>query len=92
MNNAWDKVSLSGIEPMEVQAIGVDSSIKDETIQDMRTMKIPGPTGIITEMLKISGRSGNDQVTHIDNPVIQEGVIPNDWCRSIIVSSYKVMS
>lgn len=38
-----------------------------------------------TKMLKILDRKGSGIVTRIVNQVVQKGVIPNDWCSSIIV-------
>ena len=55
----------------------------------MKTGKAAGPSGLVAEMLKISGDVGRTLVTCIVDQVVQEGVIPNDWRSSIIINCYK---
>lgn len=54
----------------------------------MEAGKVLGPSGIITEMIRISGGVEYVLPTSIVNQVIHEGITPNGWC-SIIVNCYK---
>jgi len=55
----------------------------------MNVWSVSGTSGIVAEMLKASGLAGKQWVTDICNVVIKDGRIPDDWCRSWIVSVYK---
>lgn len=48
----------------------------------MMAEKVSSPSEITSEILKIS-------VIHVVNQVLQESIIGNDWCDSIIGSCYK---
>ncbi|XP_036363597.1 uncharacterized protein LOC118765482 [Octopus sinensis] len=87
VENAWEE-NFPTIDPTEGLATRVNTSMIIEAIKDMKTRKAPGPSGITTEMLKISGGVGYGLVTNIVNRVIQESDAPNDWCSSILVKCY----
>lgn len=76
------------MDQTEVLAIQVNISLMDKVIKDMKTGKIPGPSGIPTDMFKIYGNVGY-LVTCIINKVVCEELICNNWCSSIIVNHYK---
>lgn len=78
VKNDWEKENLSNIEPTEGPTIKVDSSIIERAVKDIKAEKVSGPSGITTEMIKISSSVGYSLVTCKVNQVIQEDVIPND--------------
>ena len=55
----------------------------------MKTGKAAGPSGIVAEMLKVSGDTGARLVADLANDMVRNGVIPSDWEDSFIINIYK---
>ncbi|MBJ5491528.1 hypothetical protein JGG48_23600 [Salmonella enterica subsp. enterica serovar Derby] len=55
----------------------------------MKKGKAAGPTGVVTEMLKASQEVGVQWLTDLSNRIIDEGRIPGDWEKSVIIPIYK---
>jgi hypothetical protein len=87
----WQKDDLEA-DRHEVQVqenIVIEEGEVRAAIRRMKTDKAAGPTGVVAEMLKASGDGGVRWMTDLCNAVVKEGTIPNDWCKSWIVSVYK---
>ena len=58
-----------------------------ESISKMKNGKTAGPSGVVSEMVKAAGETG-DMVTDLVNQIIVEGAIPAKWECSNIVNCY----
>ncbi|MBJ5570582.1 hypothetical protein JGG62_24590 [Salmonella enterica subsp. enterica serovar Typhimurium] len=86
VENAWDKdVSSGKVEgPSRIKQAEVEKAIGR-----MKKGKAAGPTGVVTEMLKASQEVGVQWLTDLSNRIIDEGRIPGDWEKSVIIPIYK---
>ena len=65
---------------------------KEETVAAIRSMKngkAPGPSGIISEMLKASLETSGEVITSLANAIIREERIPSEWNDSYILGLFK---
>ena len=60
-----------------------------EAIKGLKIRKAAGPTGVVSEMMKVVGGFGLRGMTDLINNIVKEGCIPDDWRKSILVSVYK---
>ena len=60
-----------------------------KAIARMASGKAAGPSGIVTEMLKLVREAGAEEVCDLVENIISEGCIPTDWQESFIVNLYK---
>ena len=51
-------------------------------ISKAKSGKAAGPSGVMVDMLKVSGSEGAEWVTDVCNAVVRDGRIPNDWKKS----------
>src|SRR5207245_3229491 len=58
-------------------------------LEDMKSGKASGPSGVVTEMLKAAGEIVIEWMTDLFNAVVREGKVPADWCKSWMISIYK---
>ena len=61
-------------------------------IKGLKIGKAPGPTGVVSEMMKAAGGFGSRWMTDLMNNIVKEGCIPDDWRKSILVPVYKEKS
>ena len=52
-------------------------------------VKAPGPSGIVSEMLKASLETSGEVITSLANAIIREERIPSEWNDSYILSLFK---
>ena len=52
--------------------------------------KVPGTSGVVTEMLLSSGDAGLDMMTSLFNCILKEKRIPTEWDTSIIVNDFEL--
>ena len=57
-------------------------------IKGLKIGKAAGPTGVVSEM-KAAGGFGSRWMTDLNNNIVKEGCIPDDWRKSILVPVYK---
>ena len=55
----------------------------------MKNGKAPGPSGIVSEMLKASLETSGEVMTSLANAIIREERIPSEWNDSYILSLFK---
>ena len=51
--------------------------------------KAGGPTGLVVEMLQAAGEDGIKWLRSVCNQTMNEGVVPDDWRKSVLVPLYK---
>ena len=76
MKRTHGREDLLQVAPTEGPAIKVDSNMVESAIKEMKTGKAAGPSGIVAEMLKISGEVGHTLVNRSVNQVIQGVAYP----------------
>ncbi|MBJ5547118.1 hypothetical protein JGG71_23225, partial [Salmonella enterica subsp. enterica serovar Derby] len=87
VENAWDKDVSSG--KVEGPSCRITEAEVEKAIGRMKKGKAAGPTGVVTEMLKASQEVGVQWLTDLSNRIIDEGRIPGDWEKSVIIPVYK---
>ena len=50
--------------------------------------KVAGPTGVVSEIMKVSGGFGTRWMIELINNIVIEGCISDDWRKSILVPVY----
>ena len=76
-------------DPVVGPPIHIDVEMVVKAITKMKTGKAAGPSGIVAEMLKVSGDTGARLVADLANDMVRNGVIPSDWEDSFIINIYK---
>ena len=51
--------------------------------------KESGPNGVVSEMMKVSDGFCSRWITDLINNIVNEGCIPDDWRKSVLVPVYK---
>ena len=86
---SWDRGSL-GAEKVVSGPIGeITCQEVRVALEDMKSGKASGPSGVVTEMLKAAGEIVIEWMTDLFNAVVREGKVPADWCKSWMISIYK---
>ena len=67
----------------------VTQEMVEKSISKMKKGKAPGPSGVVTEMLKASSDICSKMIAYLTNFIIRDNTILNEWNDSIIISSYK---
>ena len=76
-------------DPVVGPPIHIDVEMVVKAITKMKTGKAAGPSGIVAEMLKVSGDTGARLVADLANDMVRNGAIPSDWEDSFITNIYK---
>ena len=58
-------------------------------IKGLKMGKAAGPTCVVSEMMKAAGGFGSMWMTDLINNIVEEGCIPDDWRKSILLPVYK---
>ena len=67
----------------------VTQEMVEKSISKMKTGKAPGPSGVLTEMLKASSDVCSEMIADLTNSIISDNTMPSKWNDSIIISLYK---
>ena len=57
-------------------------------IKGLNIGKAAGPTGVVSDMMKASSGFGTRWMTDLNNNIVKECCIPDDWRKSILVPVY----
>ena len=55
----------------------------------MRNGKAAGPSGVLSEMVKATGKAGVGMITDLLNQIVIEGVIPAEWKLRTVINCYQ---
>ena len=71
--------------------LGADVFVDDvrRAIKKLKNVKTPGVDGITSEMLRYGGECMVEWLTRVIVVCLNEGKVPKDWVRAIIVPIYK---
>ena len=53
------------------------------------TGKAAGPTGVVNDIMKVSGCFGTRWMTDLINNIVKEGCFPDDWRKFVLTPVYK---
>ena len=85
----WNPEDLSEESPVEGPSEPITLEMITKAITKMASGKAAGPSGTVTEMLKLVGEAGAEEVSDLVENIISEGCIPTAWHESFIVNLYK---
>ena len=67
----------------------IDKDMVRKSISKMRNGKAAGPSGVLSEMVKATGKAGVGMITDLLNQIIIEGVIPAEWKLRTVINCYQ---
>ena len=85
----WDPNHLSDESPVEGPPIPITIDMVKKAISQMKAGKAPGPSGIVVEMIRVTGDMGASMIHDLAAAIIRDGKVPSDWEQSFIVCLYK---
>ena len=75
--------------PVEGPSIPITIDVVKKAISQMKAGKAPGPSGIVSEMIRAAGDMGASMIRDLAAAIIRDGKVPSDWEQSFIVCLYK---
>ena len=85
----WEEDTLPTADPVNGPALEISQDMVSSAINQMKSGKAAGPSGIVPEMLKACSDNIVPRLTHLVNLVIRDGKVPDEWNNSYIISLYK---
>ena len=85
----WREDDLSVADPVLGPPPFVTREMAEKSICKMKLGKAPGPSGVVTEMMKTSSNVCSEMIADLTNSIIRENTMPSEWNDSIIISLYK---
>ena len=85
----WNSGSLADLNPKIGPPLYITQEMISKTIAKIKTGKAAGPSGIVIEMIRSTGKEIIKSIANLANRIIKEGWIPSEWKLSYIVSLYK---
>ena len=80
---------MSAADPVLGPSTLVIWEMVEKSINKMKKGKAPGPSGVMTEMLKTSSNICSKMIADLTNSTTCDNTMPNEWNDSIIISLYK---
>ena len=85
----WDPDHLSYQPPVEGPPIPITTDMVKKAISQMKAGKVPGPSGIVVEMIQAAGDMGATMICDLAAAIIHDGKVSSNWEQSFIVCLYK---
>ena len=85
----WSEDDLSLADPVLGPPPLVTREMVEKSISKKKLGKAPGPSGIVTEMLKASSDVCSEMIADLTNSIIRDNTMPSEWNDSIIINLYK---
>ena len=85
----WSEDDLSVADPVLGPPPLVTRKMAEKSISKMKLGKAPGPSGVVTEMLKASSDVCSEMIVDLTNSIIRDNTMPSEWNDSIIIKLYK---
>ena len=87
VENDWDG-EVDCPEVMRPHCLILEEEVA-AAIKGLKIGKAAGPTGVVSEMMKAAGGFGSMWMTDMINNIVNEGCIPDDRRKSILVPVYR---
>ena len=85
----WSEDDLSVADPVLGPPPLVTREMVEKSISKMKLGKAPGPSGVVTEILKASSDVCSEMIADLTNSIIRDNTMSSEWNDSIIISLYK---
>ena len=85
----WDQNHLSDESLVEGPPIPITIDMVKKATSRMKAGKVPGPLGIVVEMIRAAGDMGASMIRDLAAAIIRDGKVPSDCEQSFIVCLYK---
>ena len=85
----WNPDDLSAADPIHSAPVQITEKMIKEAVKRMKVGKAAGPSGVVAEMLKVSGQRCSSLFTELMNHIIKGGHILVEWDESYIMNCYK---
>ena len=85
----WSQENLSAADPVLGPSTLVIWEMVEKSINKMKKGKAPGPSGVVTEMLKAYSNICSKMIADLTNSTTSDNTMPNEWNDSIIISLYR---
>ena len=85
----WSEDDLSVADPVLGPPPLVTREMIEKSISKMKLGKAPGPSGVVTELLKASADVCSEMIADLTNSIIRDNTMPSECNDSIIISLYK---
>jgi len=85
----WPSNELSEVNRTAGPPPNVSAARIRKALSKMKYHKAAGPSGIITEMLKVAGEEGVELIRQLTQAVFSNGEIPADWEENFIPNLFK---
>ena len=84
----WSEDDLPVADPVLGPPPLVTREMAEKSISKMKLGKAPGPSGVVTEMLKASSDVCSEMIADLTNSIIRDNTMPSEWNDSIVISLY----
>ena len=85
--NEWDHKISAEVKEGPADCIRMDEL--RAALKEMKRLKAPGLSGLVTEMTQATGEIGTQWILDLCNGIVKEGSIPEDWKSSVVLPIYK---
>ena len=85
--NDWD--GETSAQPVQGPRCQLTNTEFTNALKSCKRGKAAGPTGIGTEMIEAAGETGVEWMVDLCNIILEEGHIPSDWTKSVLIPIYK---
>ena len=89
MEFEWNLEHLSDERLLEGPAIPIAIDMVKKAIFKMKFGKAADPSGVVTEIIRAAGDTGDTINRDLVIAIIRDGEVPADWEQSFIVCLYK---
>ena len=88
LNGENDNV-LETVEKVEGPINEVTMAEVKQALSAMKSSKAAGPSEVTSEMLKLAGESGLEQLTEVFQKIVETEEYPSEWAESLTIPLYK---
>ena len=85
----WDPDSLTEALPVNGPPLLISEEMVLNAVKGLKSGKAPGPSGIISEMVKAGGDKLVKMLSVLMNKIVCDQRIPSEWNDSFIINLYK---
>ena len=68
---------------------GVSEQIVEQAPRSMKVGKVPGPSGVTSNLIKAAGTTGVKSLFQVCESIEQEDKVPEQWAKSYTINVYK---
>ena len=85
----WGEENLSTADPVFGPHLLITKEMVVKSICTMKNSKVPGPSGVVTKILKASSDLCSELIADLTNSIVRENQMLREWDDSFIMSLFK---